>query len=49
VSIELASGALPPEEAWASVLLQVLWLAAAAGVARFAWRRGIRRYEAFGA
>jgi viologen exporter family transport system permease protein len=30
------------------LLLQVFWVVAAYGVARFAWRRGIRRYSAFG-
>jgi ABC-2 type transport system permease protein len=33
---------------WRGLLMQLLWLLLAYGLARFAWRRGIRKYAAFG-
>jgi ABC-2 type transport system permease protein len=33
---------------WLGLLMQLLWLLLAYRLARFAWRRGIRKYAAFG-
>jgi len=35
-------------ELWRGLLVQALWVFAAYGFARFMWRRGIRKYSAFG-
>src|SRR2546422_534816 len=33
---------------WQGLVMQALWVAVMYGVARFVWRRGIRKYAAFG-
>lgn len=47
--VELAAGRLVGVDALGAVGLQLGWCVVAFAVARFAWRRGVRRYEAFGA
>jgi ABC-2 type transport system permease protein len=33
---------------WQGLLVQTLWVMLAYGLARWVWRRGIRRYAAYG-
>jgi ABC-2 type transport system permease protein len=33
---------------WRGILIQALWVLVAYGFARFMWRRGVKRYSAFG-
>jgi ABC-2 type transport system permease protein len=35
-------------ELWQGLAIQAAWVAAAYGLARFVWSRGVRRYAAFG-
>jgi ABC-2 type transport system permease protein len=49
LSAELLSGRLSGSEALGGLLVQWGWVAFFALLATFTWRRGIRRYEAFGA
>lgn len=47
--VEIGAGLVDAAEAPLLLLLQVGWLAAAFGLLAFTWRRGLRRYGAFGA
>jgi ABC-2 type transport system permease protein len=47
--VELLLGQLTPEETLTGFGIQLVWLAAHAGVAAFIWRAGLRRYSAVGA
>jgi ABC-2 type transport system permease protein len=46
--VPIAIGKIAGAGIWLGLLVQSLWLLLAYGLARFAWRRGIRRYAAFG-
>lgn len=46
--VEIAAGQLAGLDAIGAIGMQVGWLFVAVVIARFAWRRGVRRYEAFG-
>ena len=48
VPVEIGAGVLRGREAAVAVGVQVVWAAIFFVVARVAWRRGIRRWEAFG-
>jgi len=48
VPIGIYLGRIAGGEIWLGLLVQLLWLVLAYVVARFAWRRGIRKYSAFG-
>ena len=47
--VEVATGLVQGPALWRGLALQVAWLAAALLLARWLWRSGVRRYEAFGA
>ena len=49
VPIEIAAGMLRGAAAFEAIGLQLLWLAVAVLLLRGVWRRGVRRYEAYGA
>lgn len=46
--VDLLTGALEPPEVWPALARQWMWVAALALVATALWRRGLRRYGAFG-
>ena len=48
VPIAIYMGKIAGAAIWLGLLTQLLWLLLAYALARFAWRRGIRRYAAFG-
>jgi ABC-2 type transport system permease protein len=48
VPIAIYMGKIAGADVWLGLLVQSLWLALAYALARFAWRRGIRKYAAFG-
>ena len=48
VPISIYMGRIAGGQIWLGLLVQLLWLVLAYGLARFAWRRGIRKYAAFG-
>ena len=47
--VEIAAGRLAGLDALRAIGLQCGWCVVIVALARFAWRRGVRRYEAFGA
>ena len=46
--IGIYMGKIAGADIWLGLLTQLLWLLLAYGLARFMWRRGIRKYAAFG-
>ena len=48
VPISIYMGRITGGQIWLGLLVQLLWLVLSYGLARFAWRRGIRKYAAFG-
>jgi ABC-2 type transport system permease protein len=48
VPIAIYMGKIAGADVWLGLLVQSLWLLLAYALARFAWRRGIRKYAAFG-
>jgi ABC-2 type transport system permease protein len=48
VPIAIYMGKIAGAEVWLGLLTQLSWLLLAYALARFAWRRGIRKYAAFG-
>jgi ABC-2 type transport system permease protein len=48
VPIAIYMGKIAGADVWLGLLVQSLWLLLAYVLARFAWRRGIRKYAAFG-
>jgi ABC-2 type transport system permease protein len=48
VPIAIYMGKIAGAEVWLGLLVQSLWLLLAYALARFAWRRGIKKYAAFG-
>lgn len=46
--IAIYMGKIAGAAIWFGLLGQLLWLLLAYALARFAWRRGIRKYVAFG-
>ena len=46
--IQIYLGKVTGADLWRGLLVQGLWVVAAYGFARFMWRRGIKRYSAFG-
>jgi ABC-2 type transport system permease protein len=48
VPIGIYMGKIAGAGIWLGLLVQSLWLLLAYGLARFAWRRGIKKYAAFG-
>lgn len=49
VPVELLGGFMSPADAGPDLLLQAFWTAAFAGLTALLWKRGLRRYGAFGA
>lgn len=49
VPVEILSGGLTGRAALGGLAFQLVWVAAIALLARWSWRLGIRRYEAYGA
>lgn len=49
VPVEVLSGGLAGRAALGGLAFQLAWVVAVGLLARWAWRRGIRRYEAYGA
>jgi ABC-2 type transport system permease protein len=48
VPIAIYMGKIAGADVWLGLLVQSLWLLLAYCLARFAWRRGIKKYSAFG-
>jgi ABC-2 type transport system permease protein len=48
VPIAIYMGKIVGADVWLGLLVQSLWLLLAYALARFAWRRGIKKYAAFG-
>jgi ABC-2 type transport system permease protein len=48
VPIAIYMGKIAGADVWFGLLVQSLWLLLAYALARFAWRRGIKKYAAFG-
>jgi ABC-2 type transport system permease protein len=46
--IQIYMGKVAGADLWSGLVIQSLWVFAAYGFARFMWRRGIRKYSAFG-
>ena len=46
--IQIYLGKVAGADLWRGLLVQSLWVVAAYGFARFMWRRGIKKYSAFG-
>ncbi len=46
--IQIYLGKVAGSGLWMGLLIQGLWVVAAYGFARFMWRRGVRKYSAFG-
>ena len=46
--IQIYMGKVAGGELWRGLAMQFLWVLAAYGFARFMWRRGIKKYAAFG-
>jgi ABC-2 type transport system permease protein len=46
--IQIYLGKISGAAMWQGLAVQILWVLAAYGFARFMWRRGIRKYAAFG-
>ena len=49
VPVELLGGFLAPRDAIFDITVQVMWVVVLSTTAAVTWRRGIRRYGAFGA
>ena len=46
--IQIYMGKVAGSELWTGLLIQFLWVLAAFAFARFMWRRGVKKYSAFG-
>jgi len=46
--VSIYMGKTAPAELWRGLLLQGFWVAAGYGIARLAWRQGIKKYSAVG-
>jgi len=47
-SIQIYMGKISGGALWSGLATQILWVIVAYGFARFMWRRGVKKYSAFG-